>query len=81
MCVSVCAYVYQVVVHNGFLSWPVEDSFPPSETQFGIHAGGIETSVMLHLNPELVRGGMFFFGLVLCSELGKTVDVVCHFDI
>jgi creatinine amidohydrolase len=29
--------------------------FPPSEVEHGIHGGGIETSMMLHLRPDLVR--------------------------
>jgi creatinine amidohydrolase len=29
--------------------------FPPAELQHGIHAGAIETSIMLHLAPDLVR--------------------------
>ena len=29
--------------------------FPPAELQHGIHAGAIETSIMLHLAPEQVR--------------------------
>ncbi|WP_158046641.1 creatininase family protein [Skermanella pratensis] len=29
--------------------------FPPSEVVHGIHGGGIETSMMLHLRPDLVR--------------------------
>jgi len=30
--------------------------FPASEAQHGIHGGSSETSVMLHLHPDLVRG-------------------------
>ena len=29
--------------------------FPPEEVQHGIHAGAIETAMMLHLRPDLVR--------------------------
>ncbi len=29
--------------------------FPPEELQHGIHAGAVETSIMLHLAPDLVR--------------------------
>jgi creatinine amidohydrolase len=29
--------------------------FPPEEVQHGIHGGAIETSMMLHLRPDLVR--------------------------
>jgi creatinine amidohydrolase len=33
----------------------VEQQFPPHEHRFGIHAGDVETSMMLHLRPELVH--------------------------
>jgi creatinine amidohydrolase len=29
--------------------------FPPEEIRFGIHGGAVETSMMLHLRPDLVR--------------------------
>ncbi|MBI3711052.1 MAG: creatininase family protein [Proteobacteria bacterium] len=29
--------------------------FPPEEVRFGIHGGAVETSMMLHLRPDLVR--------------------------
>lgn len=29
--------------------------FPPEELEFGIHGGAVETSLMLHLRPDLVR--------------------------
>ncbi len=32
-----------------------DDLFPPEEVQHGIHAGAIETAMMLHLRPDLVR--------------------------
>jgi creatinine amidohydrolase len=32
-----------------------EGLFPPSEVEHGIHGGGIETSMMLHLHSDLVR--------------------------
>lgn len=31
--------------------------FPEDELRFGIHGGGLETSVMMHLRPELVDAG------------------------
>lgn len=33
----------------------VEALFPPEEHRFGIHAGDMETSMMLHLRPQVVR--------------------------
>jgi creatinine amidohydrolase len=35
---------------------PVRELFPDDELRHGIHGGGIETSMMLHLHPELVHG-------------------------
>ncbi|AXS41937.1 creatininase family protein [Breoghania sp. L-A4] len=32
-----------------------EGVFPPDEFTYGIHGGDVETSIMLHLNPELVH--------------------------
>ncbi|MCW5715940.1 MAG: creatininase family protein [Bauldia sp.] len=32
-----------------------EDLFPAEESLYGIHGGDVETSVMLHLRPDLVR--------------------------
>ncbi len=34
---------------------PARQLFPDDELRHGIHGGGIETSMMLHLHPELVR--------------------------
>jgi creatinine amidohydrolase len=33
----------------------MSDLFDPEELQYGIHGGAVETSIMLHLHPELVR--------------------------
>jgi creatinine amidohydrolase len=35
---------------------PARTLFPDDELRHGIHGGGIETSMMLHLHPGLVRG-------------------------
>ncbi len=34
---------------------PMGDLFDAAELQYGIHGGAVETSMMLHLHPELVR--------------------------
>lgn len=44
-----------VVKVNTFRLGLPEGLFDQDEMRFGIHAGAIETSVMLHLHPELVR--------------------------
>jgi creatinine amidohydrolase len=33
----------------------MSDLFDPEELQYGIHGGAVETSIMLHLHPDLVR--------------------------
>ena len=34
---------------------PISDLFDPEELQYGIHGGAVETSIMLHLHPGLVK--------------------------
>ena len=47
-----------IVYSSSWFSLPLPDAvqglFPPHEHRFGIHAGDIETSMMLHLHPALV---------------------------
>jgi len=43
------------VAVNAYRLYEAHDMFPAAELQHGIHAGAIETSIMLHLAPELVR--------------------------
>ena len=33
---------------------PTADLFPEDEVRYGIHGGALETSLMMHLRPELV---------------------------
>lgn len=42
-----------VVVVNQYSLFPT-GLFPEDEVRYGIHGGGIETSIMLHLRPDLV---------------------------
>lgn len=44
-----------VVVANSWRLMRPGEFFPPGERETGIHAGAIETSLMLHLQPGLVR--------------------------
>jgi creatinine amidohydrolase len=44
-----------VVAANWFAMGLPQGLFPPEEERFGIHAGDMETSVMLALHPDLVR--------------------------
>jgi creatinine amidohydrolase len=34
---------------------PMSDLFEAQELQYGIHGGAVETSIMLHLHPDLVK--------------------------
>ncbi|MEM7044441.1 MAG: creatininase family protein [Pseudomonadota bacterium] len=43
-----------VMAHSWFAGGLPEGLFAEEEVRFGIHAGAIETSMMLHLRPELV---------------------------
>jgi len=43
------------VAVNGYRLWQAEDIFPEAEVRHGIHAGAVETSIMMHLKPDLVR--------------------------
>jgi creatinine amidohydrolase len=45
-----------VVVVNQWSLYP-NDLFPEDEMKYGVHGGGVETSVMLHVKPELVDMG------------------------
>jgi creatinine amidohydrolase len=44
-----------VVVANSWRLMRAGEFFPPGEREVGLHAGAIETSMMLHLQPGLVR--------------------------
>ncbi|MDH3234823.1 MAG: creatininase family protein [Alphaproteobacteria bacterium] len=43
------------VAINGYRLWRADEIFPEDEVRHGIHAGAVETSIMLHLQPALVR--------------------------
>eukprot|EP00741_Cyanophora_paradoxa_P006456 tig00001017_g6252.t1 len=44
-----------VVRCNVYAMWATDKLWPPEEVRWGIHGGGIETSIMLHLRPDLVQ--------------------------
>jgi creatinine amidohydrolase len=44
-----------VVAYSWYAAGVPPGLFPDHEVQYGIHAGAIETSMMLHLRPDLVR--------------------------
>ena len=43
------------VVANCWRMMDREALFPPAEREVGLHGGGVETALMLHLRPDLVR--------------------------
>ncbi len=44
-----------VVMANWYKLGEPEGLFPPDELKWGIHGGSVETSLMLHFRPDLVR--------------------------
>ena len=44
-----------VVVANAWRMMDRDSVLPPAEREAGLHAGGFETALMLHLRPDLVR--------------------------
>jgi creatinine amidohydrolase len=44
-----------VVVANAWRMMDREAMLPPAEREAGLHGGGLETALMLHLRPDLVR--------------------------
>jgi creatinine amidohydrolase len=44
-----------VVVANAWRMMDRDAVLPPAEREAGLHGGGLETALMLHLRPELVR--------------------------
>jgi creatinine amidohydrolase len=44
-----------VIAYSWYAAGIPPGLFPEHEAQYGIHAGAIETSMMLHLRPDLVR--------------------------
>jgi creatinine amidohydrolase len=57
------------VAVNGYRLWGAEEVFSEAEVRHGIHAGAIETSIMLHLKPDLVRGDRIAAHPTLSAEM------------
>ena len=49
------AHKMLVVQVNAYRLWNASGFFGEEEVKHGVHAGAIETSIMLHLRPDLVR--------------------------
>jgi len=43
------------VAANAWRFWRGQEFFPEAELRHGIHGGAVETSILLHLRPDLVR--------------------------
>ncbi|MEJ2122071.1 MAG: creatininase family protein [Alphaproteobacteria bacterium] len=59
------------VAINGYRLWRAEELFPEAEVRHGIHAGAVETSIMLHLKPELVRRDRLAAHISLSADMEK----------
>jgi creatinine amidohydrolase len=59
------------VAINGYRLWRAEELFPEAEVRHGIHAGAVETSIMLHLKPDLVRRDKLAAHGSLSAEMEK----------
>jgi len=46
------------VLHT-FRTWSLEGLWPDEELRYGIHGGGVETSMIMHLQGDLVRSEKF----------------------
>jgi creatinine amidohydrolase len=64
-----------LVVKVSYFDLPRPESLdlPDSEWRHGLHAGAVETSMMLHLRPDLVRMGEFRDARALGEELEETM--------
>lgn len=59
------------VAINGYRLWRAEEVFPEAEVRHGIHAGAVETSIMLHLKPDLVRRDKIAAHVSLSAEMER----------
>lgn len=64
-----------LVVKASWLRFPGPPAvgLPESEWRHGLHGGAVETAMMLHLRPDLVRGDRIVDGASLGQELAATL--------
>ena len=64
-----------LVVKAGWFRFPrpADVDLPAEEWEHGIHGGAVETAMMMHLRPDLVRGGVARDAHSLGAELGETL--------
>ena len=67
-----------VVAYSWFAGGLPAGLFPDDEVRHGIHAGAIETSMMLHLRPDLVRMDLAADFAPLMRELAATTTACCR---
>jgi creatinine amidohydrolase len=60
------------VAANAWRLWNAEGLFPQAELSHGIHGGAVETSIMLHIRPDLVRTEALANFASLSAELEGT---------
>lgn len=65
-----------VVQVNAYRLWDASGMFERGELEHGIHGGAIETSIMLHLHPELVRRDKIANFVPRSIELGKDYGLI-----
>ena len=62
-----------VKIHYFDFPPPQDVDLPDTEWRYGLHGGAIETAMMLHLHPELVRTGKVCDGHSLGKDLEHTL--------
>jgi creatinine amidohydrolase len=64
-----------LVVHASWFRFPRPDDvdLPEGEWRHGIHGGAVETAMMMHLQPDLVRSDQATNARSLGEELGETL--------
>ena len=67
------------VAINGYRLWQAEELFPEAEVRHGIHAGAVETSIMLHLEPNLVQRELMAAHGSLSAEMEKDFNRLAPF--
>lgn len=65
-----------VVQVNGYRLWDASVMFEKMELEHGIHGGAIETAIMLHLRPELVRRDKIANFIPRSIELAKDYGAI-----
>ncbi len=65
-----------IPLHYPRLGRPPSVDLPEEEWRYGLHGGAVETALMLHLRPDLVRTELIPSGATLARELDDLLEVV-----